>query len=186
MKILLTDLNVELVSEWVKLAPDYVECHCRDIFAQRGDAIVSPANSFGFMDGGIDMAYTRRFGWHVQGRVQHMIVGEYGGELLVGQALTVPTDDEDFPFVIAAPTMRVPIVIGDVNAVRISTRAAIREAMRIGAETLIMPGMGTLTGQVHPEVAAKLMMAGIDDAKNPKPFPTTLHEAWIDHHTAMA
>ena len=29
------------------------------------DAIVSPANSFGFMDGGIDMVYSKRFGWQM-------------------------------------------------------------------------------------------------------------------------
>lgn len=26
---------------------------------------VSPANSFGFMDGGIDMVYSRHFGWQM-------------------------------------------------------------------------------------------------------------------------
>jgi len=30
-----------------------------------GDFQVSPANSFGFMDGGIDMAYSSRFGWQM-------------------------------------------------------------------------------------------------------------------------
>ena len=38
-----------------------------DIFkgAPAADAIVSPANSFGFMDGGIDYAYSDHFGWHM-------------------------------------------------------------------------------------------------------------------------
>ena len=38
-----------------------------DIFegGPEADAIVSPANSFGFMDGGIDMVYSRHFGWQM-------------------------------------------------------------------------------------------------------------------------
>ena len=33
-----------------------------DILEGQFDAVVSPANSFGFMDGGIDLAYRRYFG----------------------------------------------------------------------------------------------------------------------------
>ena len=38
-----------------------------DIFngAPVADAIVSPANSFGFMDGGIDYCYSEHFGWQM-------------------------------------------------------------------------------------------------------------------------
>src|SRR5690348_11540617 len=50
------------------------------------EAVVSPANSFGFMDGGIDHLYSRHFGWHVQRRLQEAIRGRHHGELLVGQA----------------------------------------------------------------------------------------------------
>jgi hypothetical protein len=36
----------------------------------KADAIVSPANSFGFMDGGIDAVYTYQFGAGLQERLQ--------------------------------------------------------------------------------------------------------------------
>ncbi|MCP4502544.1 MAG: hypothetical protein GY822_21550 [Deltaproteobacteria bacterium] len=35
-----------------------------------GDDLVSPANSFGFMDGGIDQVYIQRFGSALQTKVQ--------------------------------------------------------------------------------------------------------------------
>ena len=34
------------------------------------DAIVSPANSFGFMDGGVDYAISMRLGWDLQNDLQ--------------------------------------------------------------------------------------------------------------------
>ena len=51
------------------------------------DAVVSPANSFGFMDGGLDHALSERFGWDLQERLQEEISGLPVGELLVGQTL---------------------------------------------------------------------------------------------------
>ena len=37
-----------------------------EILESSADAIVSPANSFGYMDGGIDLVYLHRFGWELQ------------------------------------------------------------------------------------------------------------------------
>ena len=48
-----------------------------DILEGRCDAVVSPANSFGFMDGGIDLTYRRYFGLDLQSRVQAKIRSEF-------------------------------------------------------------------------------------------------------------
>jgi hypothetical protein len=45
-----------------------------DICQVQADAIVSPANSFGFMDGGLDQALSERFGWGLQESLQRAIV----------------------------------------------------------------------------------------------------------------
>ena len=50
------------------------------------DAIVSPANSFGVMDGGIDEVYRRCFGQQVQTAVQQAILEQFRGELPVSNA----------------------------------------------------------------------------------------------------
>jgi len=34
------------------------------------DAMVSPANNFGFMDGGLNFALSKRFGWDLQEKLQ--------------------------------------------------------------------------------------------------------------------
>ncbi|KAJ8314435.1 hypothetical protein KUTeg_006585 [Tegillarca granosa] len=67
----LRDFNSQMVKAWEeafeKYIPDMIQVSLGDIFngAPAADAIVSPANSFGFMDGGIDMAYSMHFGWQI-------------------------------------------------------------------------------------------------------------------------
>ncbi len=39
------------------------------------------------MDGGIDLLYSRQFGWGVQKRLQQAIRERHAGELLVGAAI---------------------------------------------------------------------------------------------------
>ncbi|EFA9258770.1 hypothetical protein C1589_004476 [Escherichia coli] len=48
------------------------------------DCMVSAANSFGLMDGGVDAAITAFFGTQLQSRVQNHIICEYLGEQPVG------------------------------------------------------------------------------------------------------
>ncbi len=75
--------------------------------------MVSPANSFGFMDGGIDRAYVERFGRSLQDRVQDLIFRKHHGELLVGAADIVATGAASHPWLVVAPTMRVPLALRD-------------------------------------------------------------------------
>ena len=71
MKIVLADLQTEVIHAWLAVAKEIkcVELYHGSIFDIQCDAIVSPANSFGFMDGGLDMAISQFFGWHVQERL---------------------------------------------------------------------------------------------------------------------
>jgi O-acetyl-ADP-ribose deacetylase (regulator of RNase III) len=139
-------------------------------------ALISPANSFGFMDGGIDAAYLQYFGKQLQDRLQEKIeVKTKWGELFVGEAVTVATNHERFPWLIAAPTMRTPGRIHDSVDIYLAARAAFNEASL--HESVACPGMGTLSGGVHPAEAARVMRLGYDHAKNPRAFPTSWQEA---------
>jgi O-acetyl-ADP-ribose deacetylase (regulator of RNase III) len=110
MKLILTAIDEPLARAWINSCGDldFVQVHQGPIFDVACDAVVSPANSFGFMDGGIDLPYSKYFGWQVQQRLQELIVQHHRGEFLVGTAEIVETDDKGIPFLIAAPTMRVP------------------------------------------------------------------------------
>jgi hypothetical protein len=53
----LRDIDKEVVQSWKRhfKGVENVNISSGDIFELKADAIVSPANSFGYMDGGIDL-----------------------------------------------------------------------------------------------------------------------------------
>ena len=75
------------------------------------------------MDGSLDLLISEYFGWHVQERLQELIRDKYHGYLLVGAAEIVPTDYAKTPYVISAPTMRVPMILDESVNVYLATRS---------------------------------------------------------------
>jgi hypothetical protein len=67
----LRDISKDVVSAWEVEFADEADVHVShgDIFGLKADAIVSPANSFGHMDGGIDLVYSNFFGWDLEARL---------------------------------------------------------------------------------------------------------------------
>lgn len=198
MNIFLAAVDEPLARAWARQCGDldFVTVHRGSILDVTCDAIVSPANSFGFMDGGIDLAYSRHFGWHVQERLQNMIRGHHHGELLVGAAEIVATDDSKIPYVIAAPTMRVPMVVTDTVNPYLAARAALLlikhgefkfghlagEKISSVVKTVAFPGLGTGTGEVSPEICARQVRAALDDILLDRgKFPATWQEAQERH-----
>ena len=107
MKIHLVDLNDELVECWREaFAPiESVEVSRGNILELASDTIVSPANSYGYMDGGIDRAYRDYFGIRIEQTVQAQISQRAEKYLPVGEAILVDTGDDRIPRMICAPTM---------------------------------------------------------------------------------
>lgn len=167
MKLILFDINTELTLEWAKqfngVGGVTVDNSPLDSVIGLGvDALVSPANSFGYMDGGIDGVYTNTFGKGLQNMVQAKILAEHDGELPVGKAIVVgvphranATEGERRvrSFVIA-PTMRVPGNVAGTPNVYLASRAAFNVARRAGIGCLAIPGMGTGVGGVSPAECA--------------------------------
>ena len=137
-----------------------------DLLAAAHTAIVSPANSFGFMDGGIDAAFRRFFGLSVEERVQSAINVRPEGHLPVGASLIIDTGNARVPFLIVAPTMLSPEAVDSMNCYR-----AMRALLRIAGHDeriwpgLFCPGLGTGVGRVSPEDAAREMAKAYGDWK---------------------
>jgi O-acetyl-ADP-ribose deacetylase (regulator of RNase III) len=175
MNIILADINEEIVQSWRKrfAEMDDVSIHQGSIFDVECDAIVSPANSFGFMDGGIDLRISEYFGWHVQESLQEIIRTKHCGGLLVGDAEIVESKHPKIPYVIAAPTMRVPMNIADTINAYLAVRAVILlvqhghladgRVVKEVVKTVAFPGMGTGTGHVAPHICAFQMKEAIKD-----------------------
>ena len=161
IKVNLVDINPKMLEAWDIYFKDIdnVRIVGGDFFSVKADAVVSPANSFGFMDGGLDRHISMKLGWHIQGRLQKKIHEEYYGELLVGQAVAVETDNIDFPYVISAPTMRVPMILGreTVNPYLACKAALITGLQTCDVETITISGLGTSVGRVPFSVAAYQM-----------------------------
>lgn len=171
LKITICDRNPGVIEAFKNTCVSNAEIDYRvgDILTVKCDAFVSPANSFGWMDGGVDYAYSTFFGWDLQKRLQSYLELEPFGELLVGRAFIVPTLDERVPYLISAPTMRVPMRISDAADIYLATRAAVAAAVKGLLAHIAFPGMGTGCGEVRPEVAANAMLKGIAHAVNGSP-----------------
>jgi O-acetyl-ADP-ribose deacetylase (regulator of RNase III) len=179
VKLVLTAVDEPLTNAWEKFCGDldFVTIHHGSILDVQCDAIVSPANSFGFIDGGIDAVYLNYFGNDVQLRVSKQIFEQHHGELLVGQADIVETGDKTIPFLIAAPTMRVPMILRNSVHPYLAARAIFllvtRGTFLSGAfagkkisdriETVAMLGLGTGVGRITANTCAHQVRAAIDD-----------------------
>lgn len=142
-----------------------VDIQIGDILEAAGDAIASPSNSFGYMDGGIDAAYRGFFGVEIESRLQQHIGTMHEGELPVGQATVLETDHGAIPFLVAAPTMRVPTNIHDTVNVYLAFRATLLAVRRHNASSgdiirsLLAPAFGTGVGGMSYARAARQMAA---------------------------
>lgn len=99
------------------------------------------------------------------------------GELLVGVAEIVETDDARIPYLIAAPTMRVPMALHESVNAYLAARAVLllirhglfptgqREGQRIAdhVRTVAFPGLGTGVGHIGANTCARQMRAALDD-----------------------
>jgi O-acetyl-ADP-ribose deacetylase (regulator of RNase III) len=111
----------------------------------------------------IDLLYSRHFGWHVQERLQRLIVQRHHGELLVGTAEIVETDDSRIPYLISAPTMRVPMVLHNSVNPYLACRATLLlvkhgvfsagsrkgEPVAFHVKSIAFHGLGTGVGSPH-------------------------------------
>ncbi|MEG3848393.1 macro domain-containing protein [Microcoleus sp. herbarium19] len=140
------------------------------------DCLVSPANSFGMMDGGIDAAIVGFFGHSLMVRVQQHILEDYLGEQPVGTSFIIETHHPKHPFLAHTPTMRVPMsVVGtDVPyvamwAMLLTIRRYNRHAER-KIESVVCPGLGTGIGRVPYREAARQMALAYDYFVYPTPY----------------
>ncbi|MCL2880396.1 MAG: macro domain-containing protein, partial [Treponema sp.] len=162
LKLFLRDRSEDMARAWSAEFAGYsdVDISCGNIFEISADAIISPANSFGFMDGGIDLVYSYHFGWDLQKRLQEKIRGSFYGELPVGMAIIIETYHDKIKYLISCPTMRVPEIVSDTVNAYLAFRAGLIEIIRFnenqGAKiaSLLCPGLGTKTGGIAPENCA--------------------------------
>lgn len=177
-KLVLADPNGGLCEKWREDFEPHlgVEIHEGRFEDVEFDCVVSPANSFGLMDGGVDEAITMYFGQQMMDRVQNRIIKRYGGEQPVGTSLLVLGSDlgEREQFVAHTPTMIIPMDIGKTTNVYMAMKAMLCEIERYNdntsthqIKTVVCPGLGTGAGRVSFDSASKQMLNAYNNVYNP-------------------
>jgi O-acetyl-ADP-ribose deacetylase (regulator of RNase III) len=165
IQISLGDLNPDIANALAVAfaGVDHAEVVQGNLLDLHCDAILSPANSFGDMGGGIDKAIDDFHRGAAQRAVTAAITEQWFGELPVGAALIVKLSSRRLPFVVAAPTMRIPGNVGETINAYLSMRAALIAVLRHNASgghpirSLAIPGLCTGVGGMAYERASEQM-----------------------------
>lgn len=171
MKIYLLDKNINIINAWRKYFSNEKNVEIiNDNFKEFMDridveCIVSPANSFGMMGGGYDLAITNYFGNSLMEVVQKNIIKNYNGEQPIGTAMMV-----DIPHtnkkLIHTPTMRYPSKIKDSIVVYFAMRETLRVAKNNNIDSIVIPAFGGSCGRLDCNIIAKMMRYGFDEFDN--------------------
>jgi len=188
MKLVLFDIDDKLITtynniitnvdEYQPIKLEFIKKDVKDLIKEHQiDAVVSPANCLGFMDGGIDMIYMQLFPG-IQHRVQDRIkqfdittaLGRY--VLPIGSAIFVSTLSKETPLLVCAPTMFLPEKIVDRDNVYyafLGILHLLKPFINNDSITVACPGLGTGIGRVPPEKAATQIKNALDDFFNNEP-----------------
>lgn len=169
LNVILVDVNPKVVQAWQAAFTDTpeVEIYRGSILNQQVDAWVSPTNSRGQMDGGVDAVIKRYLGAGIELRVQRAIREQFGGNMPIGSAVCVPSGADNPKFLISTPTMvQSAEDVSETLNVALACAAAfqaihMQNARKPGSvESVALVGLGAATGKVPPRVCANLMWTG--------------------------
>lgn len=164
MKLDLVTNSAGMAEAWEDAFRGYkgVTAHCCDFRAFIGqhpevDAVVSPANAYGLMDGNYDRAISEEFGPALAERVRAVILEQFCGEQPVGTSFSVPIPGREDILLIHTPTMRAPSPIVDPLVVYQCMRTTLMEAMRTSRQRIVVPAFGGACGFLPFKKIAMLM-----------------------------
>lgn len=185
MQIYLLDINPEMTDTWEKYfkhtGTKIVNQDFKTFMTEHPnmEAIVSPANSFGLMDGGYDKAIIEYFGQELMEDVQKEIIKTWCGEQPVGTSMSVAIKNKYFlkhideektlmlhSLLIHTPTMRTPEVINDPRIIYQCMRTTLIEAINQRVDSIVIPAFGGCTGKVKPDTIAKMMYLAYEQICN--------------------
>ncbi|MGL5095846.1 MAG: macro domain-containing protein, partial [Planctomycetia bacterium] len=169
VRVRLVDVNPKMIAAWRATFEEEseVEIVHGSMLEQEAGAWVSPTNSMGNMDGGLDAKIKGFFGPKIETRLKQEIARRYQGLLPIGHAVATRTGEKTPAFVISTPTMTGSSE--DISAtmnVALACAAAfqavhMQNRLEPGSiESIALPGLGANTGRVPVEICADLMWTG--------------------------
>lgn len=166
VKVVLCDINPKMLQAWRATFEDNpeVELLHGSMTDVQTSAWVTPTNSAGRMDGGLDLVIKKFLGDEVERLVQKSIKARYGGAMPLGRTTCVPTGRLMPRYLISTPTMVGSNEdISDTLNVALACAAAFQavhaqnELEPGSIRSVALPGLGANTGRVPVEICADLM-----------------------------
>jgi len=172
LELILCALDDGLEQAWRTVAAGLpgVRVHRGSVLDVGAGGVVSPANSYGWMRGGVDALYAQAFP-EVEQNVRSAVLAYHGGELPVGEAVIVPTGADAPAWLFSSPTMREPgeRLPPDTVHPYLAARAVFRlwrdgtledgSPVRDAVGSIALPGLGTGIGGVSPGTCARQVVA---------------------------
>ena len=162
MKVIIADHNKSTISSINECNPSF-EVEEGNPLAFDVDAIVSPANTKGIMNGGYDAVLRRFFGVSIEYLVQQYLEKF---KIDVGQAIAVKTGHPKVHWLIVTPTVSVTGegLSGHESVSYICAYNDVKVAHQRGVKYLGMTGLGSGVGGIDRRVSARQQVKGIEDA----------------------
>jgi len=168
MKIYLLDTRKDMCKAWehdfgkvVTVVNDTLE---NFLNSTNVEAIVSPGNSKGIMDGGYDKAISLYFGWGLTNHIQKYIAKECpGGLQKVATALIFDIPEKLGKKCIHVPTMVLPSPVDDPKVVYKCMKAALQCALDNKVESVVIPAFCAGTGGVDPFTVSEQMLLAYNE-----------------------
>jgi O-acetyl-ADP-ribose deacetylase (regulator of RNase III) len=166
MHFVFCDINENIISEF-KQKFGFGTYHNASITTLTFDkpvAYISPANGYGFMQGGVDFYLNYHVLPDVEDMVREKISDYYTDSVPIGTSLMIKYNENEY--LICSPTMKVPSnIVGTDNVYRAfySALGVLNKYPEV--EYVVVPGMGTSCGGMTPEDAVEQMWQAYQDFK---------------------
>ena len=160
--VLVADRNKRIIDA-IKYYDCTFDAEVGDPLAFDVDAVVSPANTAGIMNGGYDAILRNYFGVSLEYRVRESIRAK---PISVGEARAIQTTHDRIKWLIVAPTVSIAAdgLSGHASVAYSAAYSSVIEANRVGVVRLGMTGLGTGAGGLNYNEAVIQQCDGIEDA----------------------
>ena len=162
MNVLIADHNKVTIAAINECNPSF-DVELGNPLAFDIDAVVSPANTKGIMNGGYDAALRRYFGGGIEYLVRQYLEKF---QIDVGQAIAVKTGHQTIDWLIVSPTVSVTGegLSGHATVSYACAYNSVKVAHAKGVQYLGMTGLGSGVGGLNRREAARQQVQGIEDA----------------------
>jgi len=126
-----------------------------DITRESTQAIVNPANSYGFMGGGLALSIKETGGDSIEKEAVSK------APIPLGKAVITNAGSLKAEYIIHSPTMKNPSERIGLENIRLSVKAALNCAVENNITKIAFPGMGTGVGGVDKDKAVMVMVEEI-------------------------